>query len=87
MPDYAYIARNASGQRVEGVLSAGTQGEVLAALSARQLFPVTVEAKSTQAARGTTRRVPAQARAQFYMQLAALLRSGVPLLQITKSSQ
>jgi type II secretory pathway component PulF len=42
MPDFAYVARTATGQRVEGVLSAGTQREALSALSAKDLFPLQV---------------------------------------------
>ncbi|MEM8943941.1 MAG: type II secretion system F family protein [Planctomycetota bacterium] len=81
MADFAYIARNAGGQRVQGVLSASTQREAVTMLTGKQLFPIEVKAASKQAERGTTQRVRPQAMSQFYMQLAALLRSGVPLLR------
>jgi len=81
MVDFAYIARNAGGQRVEGVLSAGTQREAVSVLAARQLFPVEVKAAKKQAERNGSQRVRPQAMSQFYLQLAALLRSGVPLLR------
>ena len=42
MPDYAYIARDATGQKVSGTLSAATEREVLGILSGRSLFPVQV---------------------------------------------
>ena len=81
MPDFAYIARNSGGQRVEGVMSAGTEREAVATLTTRQLFPLEVKIAAGQVQRTTGRRVRPQAMAQFYLQLAALLRSGVPLLR------
>ncbi len=81
MADFAYIARNSGGQRVEGVLSAGTQREAVVALTGKQLFPIEVKAANKQAQRTGSQRVRPQAMSQFYMQLAALLRSGVPLLR------
>ncbi len=81
MPDFAYIARNHAGQRVEGVLSAATQREAIASLSAKDLFPMQVKAASGQVKQAGALKVRPQAMAQFYMELAALLRSGVPLLR------
>ena len=81
MADFAYIARNSGGQRVQGVLSAGTQREAVTMLTGKQLFPIEVKAASKQAQRGSSQRVRPQAMSQFYLQLAALLRSGVPLLR------
>ena len=81
MADFAYIARNSSGQRIEGVLSAGSQREAISSLSAQELFPVEVKAAKNRTTRVSTGRVPPQAMAQFYLQVAALLRSGVPLLR------
>jgi type II secretory pathway component PulF len=81
MPDFAYVARTATGQRVEGVLSAGTQREVLSALSAKELFPVQVKATGGKVKQAGALKVRPQAMSQFYIQLAALLRSGVPLLR------
>jgi len=80
MPSFLYIARDEQGHRVTGTLSAGSRHEAAAALSARELFPLKVDEQ-----RGTsfrrTRRVGAQRVATTYGQLAALLRSGVPLLR------
>src|SRR5438128_833340 len=81
MPDFAYVARTATGQRVEGVLSAGTQREALSALSAKELFPVQVKASGGKVRQAGSLKVRPQAMSQFYVQLAALLRSGVPLLR------
>jgi len=81
MPDFAYVARTTGGQRVEGVLSAGTQREALSALSAKELFPVQVKAAGGRIKQAGALKVRPQAMSQFYIQLAALLRSGVPLLR------
>ncbi|HYO25120.1 MAG TPA: type II secretion system F family protein [Lacipirellulaceae bacterium] len=81
MPDFAYIARNTAGQRVEGVLSAATQREAVASLSAKDLFPMQVKAAAGQVRLAGAIKVRPQQMAQFYMELAALLRSGVPLLR------
>lgn len=81
MPDFAYIARTVTGQRVEGVLSAGTQREALLALSGKDLFPVQVKASGGKVSQAGSLKVRPQAMSQFYVQMAALLRSGVPLLR------
>lgn len=81
MPDFAYIARTTAGQRVEGVLSAATQREAVATLSAKDLFPMQVKAAAGAVKQAGTLKVRPQAMAQLYMELAALLRSGVPLLR------
>lgn len=81
MPDFAYIARTTTGQRVEGVLSAGTQREALLALAGKELFPVQVKASGGKTAQAGGLKVRPQAMSQFYVQMAALLRSGVPLLR------
>ena len=81
MPDFAYTARTITGQQVEGVLSAGTQREAIAALSAKELFPVQVKASGGKTKQAGSLKVRPQAMSQFYVQMAALLRSGVPLLR------
>jgi len=83
MPDFAYTARNFEGQKVSGTLSAATEREALSLLSTQRLFPLEVK-KAKSAARGlslTGGRVSGQMMATTYAQLAALLRSGVPLLR------
>lgn len=81
MPDFSYIARNHAGQRVEGVLSATTAREAVATLSAKDLFPMQVKAAAGRVQKTGALKVRPQAMSQFYMELAALLRSGVPLLR------
>lgn len=82
MPDFAYIARDMTGNRVEGTLAAGNEREVLAALSGRNLFPLKV-ASADGRATGTKRspKVSPRVMASTYAQLSALLGSGVPLLR------
>jgi general secretion pathway protein F len=83
MPEFQYTARAMSGQEVRGLLTAGTETEVVSTLSSRQLFPLKIElaesARSDNRLRG--RRVKARDLATFYAQLSDLLRSGVPLLR------
>lgn len=80
MPDFAYIARDMSGQKVTGSLSAATEREAISILAGRSLFPVQVTADRKVAA-GSNLYVKGQVMATAYAQLAALLRSGVPLLR------
>jgi general secretion pathway protein F/type IV pilus assembly protein PilC len=81
MPEFAYIARDHTGKRIEGTLSAGTEREALASLSSLDLFPLKVAVAKGQRKASSSRRVGAKTMARFYAQLAALLRSGVPLLR------
>lgn len=83
MPEFQYKAREMSGQQVTGILTASTEKEALAALTAQQLFPLRVDLaeSSKAAARQVVRRVPSKYLAIFYSQLADLLKSGVPLLR------
>jgi type II secretory pathway component PulF len=82
MPEFAYIARDLTGNRVEGTLAAGTEREAVATLSGRNLFPLKVASADGRAtgAKGSPR-VGARIMARTYGQLASLLGSGVPLLR------
>lgn len=80
MPDFAYVARDTRGQRLTGTLTANSQREAIAQLDARSLFPI--ELNQTKEVGDTrNKRVSGQVMATTYMQLASLLRSGVPLLR------
>jgi general secretion pathway protein F/type IV pilus assembly protein PilC len=82
MPEFAYIARDLTGNRVEGTLAAGTEREVVAALSGRNLFPLKVASADGRVPGAlSSPRVRARIMASTYGQLAALLGSGVPLLR------
>jgi general secretion pathway protein F/type IV pilus assembly protein PilC len=81
MPDFAYIARDNSGQRVTGSVAATSEREVLSILSGKSLFPISVTLEKAQANPLSRKRVGGQLMATTYSQLASLLRSGVPLLR------
>ena len=66
MPDYAYVARDATGQKVSGTLAAATEREVINILSGRSLFPVQVSTGKAAAAPGAHLKVRAQAMATVY---------------------
>ncbi len=83
MPSFAYTARDLSGQKVTGILEAASEREAASTLAAQALFPVEVRAAS---GRGFGiqlggKRVKGQDIANFFGQLASLLRSGVPMLR------
>ena len=81
MPDFAYTARNLAGTKVSGTISATSEREALSLLSTQSLFPLEVTARKAVTGIRTSRRVNGQLMAVTYNQLAALLRSGVPLLR------
>jgi len=81
MDEFAFIARDASGQRVTGTIAAATRREALEMIAGRALFPVEVASKSPPQAARRLRRLSGQTLAVLYGQLSDLLRSGVPLLR------
>lgn len=82
MPDFAYTARSPNGQSATGVLTAGSEREVMVMLDQKGLFPVTISpAKKTVAASMASTRVKPKLLCTVFSQLADLLHSGVPLLR------
>jgi general secretion pathway protein F/type IV pilus assembly protein PilC len=81
MPEFAYTARDMTGRRIEGTLSATTEREVIATLSAKDLFPLKVSSADKRAGVAGSPRVKQRIMASTYSQLASLLGSGVPLLR------
>jgi type II secretory pathway component PulF len=81
MPDFAFTARDLTGQKVTGLITAASDREVLSVLEGRALFPVEIKAGKAAIAPGASLRVKGQTMAIVYSQLASLLRSGVPLLR------
>src|SRR5262245_13248956 len=79
MATFSYIARDASGQKVEGKVAAATTQSVLTELQSRQLSPVRIEEVVEQ--RRVQRPVSSRQLAAAYRQLSDLLRAGVPLLR------
>ncbi len=81
MPEFQYTARDQKGEKIDGTLDAATQNEALAALSARGMFPMSMEKVRVAGGSGRVGRISGQRMAAFYAQLADLLRGGVPLLR------
>lgn len=83
MPSFSYVARDAEGRTVKGVLAADTQQQVLRSLDEQSLFPLEIQ-EGGLAGGGITRRkksVSASNVAVFYAQFSDLLRAGVPALR------
>jgi type II secretory pathway component PulF len=83
---YFYQALSKEGKKVQGYLDAASINEVRQQLSAKALYPVSIEAaagKSTIAwwRRIFSRGVSVKEKILFTKQLGVLIRSGVPLLQ------
>ena len=82
MPEFRYTARQLSGRQVTGVLTAGSERDVLATLADQTLFPVRVEPVREAVSRSWLgSRIRRRHLAVMYGQLSDLLRSGVPLLR------
>jgi general secretion pathway protein F/type IV pilus assembly protein PilC len=81
MASFQYIAVTTSGERVAGVLAGGNEQAILAELDSRRLTPISVHEVQDKQAGVVRRRVSARALATNYVQMADLLRAGVPLLR------
>ncbi len=88
MPQFAYSARSASGQKIDGVLEAGDGNALAELLSAQGLVLVRAEMKSATNAVNTGwwarlfgERIKLIDMILFCRQLATLLKAGVPLLR------
>lgn len=82
MPEFAYTARNMTGEIVNGSLTANSEREVVTLLSGQSLFPIKVTA-SKKAASGQVfgGKVSEQKIATFYEQFASLMANGVPMIR------
>ena len=82
MPEFAYTARAANGRDVAGLISAETKRDVLALLTDRSLFPMSVEpSKGKSAGFRLQRPIKAEVLAATLTQLSDLLQNGVPLMR------
>ena len=79
MATFAYIARDAAGQRVDGTLTAASEQAVLAELQGQDLAPVQV--RQVHRLPRLQRPVSSRHLATAYGQLSDLLRVGMPLLR------
>jgi general secretion pathway protein F/type IV pilus assembly protein PilC len=80
MPDFAYTARDLTGKKLSGTIHAGSKADAASQLGAKSLFPIEVKAAKSGGIKFFGR-VSGQVMANQYVQLAQLLRSGVPLLR------
>ena len=80
MPDFTYIARDLGGNKITGSMNAATEREVIQHLGAQQLFPIEVAGEKVKK-QFSFGGISDQKMANFYGQLASLLRNGVPLLR------
>jgi general secretion pathway protein F/type IV pilus assembly protein PilC len=81
MPDFAYTARTMTGEKVTGLIAAQSEREAIALLAGKTLFPLQVTVGKGYLAPGANLRVSGNTMSTVYNQMAALLRSGVPLLR------
>lgn len=89
MPEFAYTARNLTGEDVVGSITAASKREALSALSERSLFPVRVDsAEQAKSALSFNfrlkKKIKAEVLASTLTQLSDLLENGVPLLNSLK---
>ncbi len=90
MAEYAYIAQDAAGKRVEGKIEAENEGELRMALRTKGLRPIQVRKSSAanmdvmaylKGMMGGGRTVPTDRLMNFIRQLQTMISSGVPLIQ------
>lgn len=82
MATFRYIALDAGGKRIRGELAGASEQAVLSELEGRRLLPITIEQAEQAASKG--KNVSPRRLGQTYLQLADLLRAGVPLLRSLK---
>jgi general secretion pathway protein F len=80
MPDFVYVARDLSGKKQNGTITANSERDAVMQLGTKSLFPLEVAVARGTKSRGT-RRVRGQIMATLYMQLSSLLNSGVPMIR------
>src|SRR5579863_612531 len=82
MPDYSYEVLDRTGKRDRGMLTANSERDAITQLDARGLYPIRIEASRNAAqTKQGGKRIKSRLMAQFFSQLADLLRAGVPLLR------
>jgi general secretion pathway protein F/type IV pilus assembly protein PilC len=80
MPEFAYIAKTSTGEKITGTLTAASEREALSILGERALFPLKVDIGKPPR-QWASKRVKPQVLATTLMQLGDLLSSGVPMLR------
>ncbi len=80
MGQFRYIAFDAQGQRVRGLLDSANERAAAADLQGKGLTPIELNEQKKRATKTGTK-LPVRRMAMTYLQIADLLRAGVPLLR------
>ena len=87
MADFAYTAKSSTGEKLSGMIAAGSRAEAMQKLRAQSMFPMTVQ-DAAPAAKSISIKLPVRVKkdqvADFCSQLADLLSNGVPMLESLK---
>jgi len=85
MPDFAYVAKTATGERREGTIAAQTRRAAMQRLRQQTLYPVSVSDVKPAIGMGGNFQLPQRVKkeqiADLCTQLADLLNNGVPMLE------
>ncbi|TWU46012.1 Type II secretion system protein F [Novipirellula aureliae] len=85
MPDFAYVAKTATGERREGTIAAQTKRAAMQRLRQQMLYPVSVSDVKPMLGSGAGFELPQRIKkeqiADLCTQLADLLNNGVPMLE------
>jgi general secretion pathway protein F/type IV pilus assembly protein PilC len=81
MAEFTYVARDMSGEKITGSMTANSERDVITMLTGKSLFPVRVESQEKKQIQFGGRGVSAAKVSAFYEQLASLIKNGVPLLR------
>lgn len=81
MPLYSYIATDRSGKKVQGFVDAASKSVAYQKVKARGLFPTHLDQDVSRASKAA----PSDSLAYSLLQLAALLRAGIPLDEALES--
>jgi len=81
MPTYQYVAKNAAGEEVGGLIQADSEGAVIRALDEKRLYPIRVAEKVDAAKASFGGRIRPRDVGVLYGQLSDLLRADVPAMR------
>lgn len=87
MAEFAYTAKSSTGEKLSGMIAAGSRAEAMQKLRAQSMFPMSVQ-DAAPAAKSISIKLPVRVKkdqvADFCSQLADLLSNGVPMLESLK---
>ncbi|MFN5918749.1 MAG: hypothetical protein ACK48K_18480 [Planctomycetota bacterium] len=84
MADFAYTAKSSTGEKLSGMIAAGSRAEAMQKLRAQSMFPMSVQ-DAAPAAKSISIKLPVRVKkdqvADFCSQHSALLSNRVPNLE------